>query len=112
IRDAKFRLPRARTSARIGELGFRGIDRGDVRRSATRDHLFGEGPVTAADINPGEAFWRVEPFEKLCADDLAPTAHQPLIDLAVVEEACCVVHVLSPLSPRITVRSGSRPERP
>jgi len=63
-----------------GELYLlrRSVDSIDARRLAEFNNSFRNNAAPATNINPSKAVGKIEPFQKLAGDELAPAAH-PLV---------------------------------
>src|SRR6185437_14519232 len=79
-------------SAGIAELSLRGVDAHDRQGRATLDDELGERTITAADIGPDEAPWRMHPIEENLPRKPAPDAHHLLVGRAVVEPDRFISH--------------------
>jgi hypothetical protein len=61
-------------------------------RCAALDDQFGEGAITASDINPALTGGRGKPIKKLLARKLAPNAHHAFVSGTVIETDRRVSH--------------------
>src|SRR6185312_12493975 len=98
------RTPRSR----ISELRLRGIDPAQRGGRTLAHQHFGESAIAAADIEPAQAFWRIEPGEKLDCDKLAPAAHEPLIGRAIGDLPAMNAAKLTEAVPRQQASAAAR----
>lgn len=76
----------------VGELSLRRVDAVDRLGGASRYDEFGEGAVSAANIDPALPGGRLKPIKEDLASHAAPSCHHPLVGGSVVEANGQIFH--------------------